>query len=101
MPVNRALGRNVQFYDASAPDVALGGFIQNGSVTEASFLEMLGILLVTGVPVHVQERASGHIVSMKNNALRTGMYDIYCDGKCSLQKRQNILLNLARGYCHG
>jgi hypothetical protein len=84
MPADRSLGRNVQFYDASAPDVALGGFIQNGSVTEASFLEMLGILLVTGVPVRVQERTSGHIVSMTNNALRTGTYDVYCDGKCSL-----------------
>ena len=92
MPADRSLGRNVQFYDASAPDVALGGFIQNGSVTEANFLETLGILLITEIPVRIQERVSGYIVSMMNNLLRTGKYDVYCDGKCSLQERQNARL---------
>lgn len=35
MPINRSLGRNVRFYNALKPSVALGGLIQNGSVTEA------------------------------------------------------------------
>ena len=69
-----SLGRNVRFYDASAPGVALGGSMQNGSVTEVSFLEILGILLITDVHVHVQERRSGHIVSMTNNGPQTGTY---------------------------
>jgi len=46
MPSNRSLGRNVHFYDATVPDVALGGLIQNGSVTEVNFLDYLWILLV-------------------------------------------------------
>ncbi|RPB21781.1 hypothetical protein L211DRAFT_840415 [Terfezia boudieri ATCC MYA-4762] len=38
MPIDRSLGRNVQFYDAASPEVALRGMIQNGSVTEGNFL---------------------------------------------------------------
>ncbi|KAG0127467.1 hypothetical protein HOY82DRAFT_613544 [Tuber indicum] len=57
MSINRSHWRNVSFCDATNPDQALGGFIQNGSVTEADFLDMLGILLVTdGSPPPVQER---------------------------------------------
>ena len=77
MPIHRSAGRNVQFYDARSPGDALGGLIQNGSVTEANFLEMLGILLSTETPIRVQERGSGHIV-MKTNRY----YDVYCDSKC-------------------
>jgi len=84
MPPDRSLGRNIHFYDATAPDVALGGFIQNGSVTEANFLDFLFILLVTAAPLRVQERNSGHIVVMTNNRLELGEYDIYCDGRCPL-----------------
>ncbi|KAF8418982.1 hypothetical protein EV426DRAFT_638433 [Tirmania nivea] len=79
MPIDRSLGRNVQFYDATSPGDALGGLIQNGSVTEANFLEMLGILLITETSIRVQERGTGHIITSTNNQLGLGEYDVYCD----------------------
>ena len=81
---NRALGRNVSFYNASNPSVALGGLIQNGSVTEANFLDMIGIVLVADTPLRVQKRTSGHIVARTDNPLEAGEYDLYCNGRCSL-----------------
>ncbi|KAG0636827.1 HNH endonuclease-domain-containing protein [Tuber brumale] len=80
MSINRSSQRNVFFYDATNPGEALGGLVQNGSITEANFLDMLGILLaVAGGPLRVQERISGHIVSRTNMPLETGKYDIHCD----------------------
>ncbi|KAG0633403.1 hypothetical protein HOY80DRAFT_991779 [Tuber brumale] len=80
MSLNRSLPRNVSFYDATNPDEVLGGLVQNGSITEANFLDMLGILLVIGVsPIRVQERRSSHIVSRTEVPLQVGVYDIYCE----------------------
>ncbi|KAG0636815.1 hypothetical protein HOY80DRAFT_975892 [Tuber brumale] len=80
MSLNRSLPRNVKFYDATSPDEALGGLVQNGSITETNFLDMLGILLVVGVsPIRVQERMSSHIVSRTEVPLQVGVYDIYCE----------------------
>ncbi|KAG0132646.1 hypothetical protein HOY82DRAFT_643445 [Tuber indicum] len=80
MALNRSLLRNVYFHDATNPDVTLGGFFQNGSITEADFLDILGILLVLeGSPLRVQERVSDHIVSRTDIPLKKGVYDIYCD----------------------
>jgi len=84
IPIDRSLGRNVHFYDASKPGVALGGFIQNGSVTESNFLAMLWVLLITEAPLRVQERTSGHVVTITNNPLQPGEYDFYCDSRRSL-----------------
>ncbi|CUS15899.1 unnamed protein product, partial [Tuber aestivum] len=79
MPLGRCQ-RNVSFYDAARPDVVLGGFFQNGSITEANFLDILEILLVvTGGPLRVQERISSHLISRTDMQLETGVYDIYCD----------------------
>jgi len=81
MPINRSLSRNVTFYDATKPNETLGGLIQNGSITEANFLDILGILLVVeGSPIRVQERISSRIVSRTDMPLETGVYDIYCNG---------------------
>lgn len=63
--------------------VALGGLIQNGSVTEANFLEMLGILLITETPIRVQKRGTSHIITSTNNQLGLGEYDVYCNSKYS------------------
>jgi len=80
MSLNRSLLRNVHFHDATKPDEVLGGFVQNGSITEATFLDILGILLVVeGNPIRVQERLSGYIVSRTDIPLEKGVYDIYCD----------------------
>ncbi|RPA90183.1 hypothetical protein L873DRAFT_1839034 [Choiromyces venosus 120613-1] len=52
----------------------------NRSITEANFLDILGILLVVdGSPLHVQERISSHIVSRTDVPLDTGVYDIHYD----------------------
>ncbi|TFK74435.1 hypothetical protein BDN72DRAFT_54754 [Pluteus cervinus] len=80
--------RNVFFFDASAPGVAMGGLTQNGAVTQANFLEMLEILIVAKQPVllylRVQERTSGHIVLSTSTILAVGHYDIYCDSPIAL-----------------
>ncbi|KAG0636519.1 HNH endonuclease-domain-containing protein [Tuber brumale] len=79
MSLNRTYLRNVHFCDATNPDVILGGFIQNGSITESNFLGILGIVLVVeGNPIRVQERISHHIVSRTDVHLQTGVYHIYC-----------------------
>ncbi|KAG0136014.1 HNH endonuclease-domain-containing protein [Tuber indicum] len=85
MSSNRSHFRHVQFYDPSSSDSnALGGFIQNGSVTEANFLHMLGIVLVVEAPILAQHRISGHVVSGINSRLAVGTYDIHCDSPVQL-----------------
>ncbi|KAI5811158.1 HNH endonuclease-domain-containing protein [Peziza echinospora] len=83
MTSHRSHFRNIHFYDGTKnnePD-ALGGLIQNGSITEANFLDMLGILLVTeGAPIRVEHRTSGHVISRTHDRLEVGVYDIYCAG---------------------
>ena len=69
MPIDRSLGRNVHFYDATSPEVVLGGMIQNGSVTEANFLDMLGILLIPDSLIRVQERGSGQRARFRSRRL--------------------------------
>jgi len=49
MSLNRSLLRNVSFHDATKPDEVLGGFVQNGSITEETFLDILGILSLRGI----------------------------------------------------
>ena len=82
MASSRSALRNTHFYDATNPEAVLGGFRQNGSITEANFLSFLDILLVTQeeCTVRVQARISGYVVTRTNNPLATGVYDIYCDG---------------------
>ncbi|PUU82630.1 HNH endonuclease-domain-containing protein [Tuber borchii] len=85
MSTDRSSRRNVHFYDASKPaSDALGGLIQNGSVTEANFLHMLGILLAVPAPIYVRHRTSGTIIATTNNPLLIGSYDIYCDAVIKL-----------------
>ncbi|KAG0132636.1 HNH endonuclease-domain-containing protein [Tuber indicum] len=79
MPQNRSRLRNVSYDDATKPDIPLGGFVQNGSITETNFHDILGILLVVEGPLRVQMRISSRIVSRTDAPLETGVYDIYCD----------------------
>ena len=81
MNSNRSHFRNVHFYDGSNPDILLGGLIQNGSVTERTFLHMLGIILITQTPIIIQHRGSGHIVLMSESRLEVGSYNIYCESE--------------------
>ena len=80
MPKNRSGGRNVHFYDARNPEKVLGGLIldQRGSVTEAVFLTMLEILIISTSPYEVRHRASAKVVSSDAIPLATGHYDIHC-----------------------
>lgn len=83
MSTDRSYPRSVSFYDSTRTDVALGGFVQNGSITEANFLDILAILLVVkGSPLCVQERISNLIVSRTDVPLKRGAYDIYSEGMC-------------------
>ena len=61
---DRSLPRSVTFYDATKPGETLGGFVQNGSITEANFLDILGILLV------IEEGPIGVQYSVLNGAVR-------------------------------
>ena len=81
MNSNRSHFRNVYFYDGCNPDVLFGGLIQNGSVTERNFLDMLGIILIAQTPIIVQHRGSGQIVLMRESRLEVGSYDIYCESE--------------------
>ncbi|KAG0132652.1 hypothetical protein HOY82DRAFT_643453 [Tuber indicum] len=61
MPPSRSLLRNVSFYDATHPDLTLGGLVQNGSITEANFLDILKILIVVkGTSIQVSDEACIH-----------------------------------------
>jgi len=81
MAFSRSALRNTHFYDATNPEVVLGGFRQNGSITESNFLSFLDILLAAQEgTVRVQARILGHVVTRTNTPLATGAYDIYCDG---------------------
>ncbi|KAG0131854.1 hypothetical protein HOY82DRAFT_645589 [Tuber indicum] len=87
MSLNRSFARNVEFYDATSPDEVLGGLVQNGSITERNFLDMLGILLVVGSPIRVQEPESSHIVSTTEAPLQVGVYDIYCEASIQISDK--------------
>jgi hypothetical protein len=78
MSPNRSEGRNVHFFDATNQDVCLGGFIQNGSVTKANFIDMLAILLLTESPIQIKERSSGILLTETKEILNLGNYDVYC-----------------------
>ncbi|KAG0132669.1 hypothetical protein HOY82DRAFT_643507 [Tuber indicum] len=80
MPPSHSLLRNVSFYDATHPDLTLGGLVQNGSITEANFFDILKILIVVkGSPLLIHERISSRIISRTDVPLKTGIYDTYCD----------------------
>ncbi|KAA8642529.1 HNH endonuclease signature motif containing protein [Aspergillus tanneri] len=74
-------GRNVHFFDGSTGDM-LGGLFQNGSVTQANFIDMLNIVLVVvpqppivARPLTVKAR-SGQTISRTSQPLTPGDYDI-------------------------
>ena len=82
MSRNRASLRNTHFYDAANPSVVLGGFWQQGSITEATCLSILEKIVITGgEPIRVERRNSTHILSRIDQPIASGQYDVYCDGK--------------------
>ena len=80
---NRFSFRNIHIYNGFTREL-LGGLRQNGSVNEVTFLHMLNdILLIADAPLEIKQRASGRIILPTSNALEIGVYDVYCNGKCS------------------
>ncbi|RPA96609.1 hypothetical protein L873DRAFT_1694160 [Choiromyces venosus 120613-1] len=61
MPPNHSHPHNISFHNVTHPDVALGGLVQNGSITEANILDILGILSLRGV-LYMFKRASRAIL---------------------------------------
>ncbi|KAI9768168.1 MAG: hypothetical protein M1840_004998 [Geoglossum simile] len=78
-PLDRSLRRNVRFSDERNPDAILGGLIQNGSVTEMSFLSMLNIVLITTSPIRVYTKATGAPVLQADTLLQLGDYIVACN----------------------
>lgn len=78
----RSYPRNVHFFNGST-GAPLGGLFQNGSVTQANFIDMLNIILVmvphlstVPCPFTVMTQ-SGQTISQTNQSLIPGNYDIY------------------------
>ncbi|KAG0636998.1 hypothetical protein HOY80DRAFT_1010955 [Tuber brumale] len=73
----RSLLPNVSFSDATTCEEALDELAQNGSIAEANFLDILGILLVVDrSPLRVLERISSHIVSRTEVPLETAAIQV-------------------------
>ncbi|OJD14614.1 hypothetical protein AJ78_05044 [Emergomyces pasteurianus Ep9510] len=82
MPRDRAAYRNVRFYDAST-GASIGGFYQNGSITEENLIWILNDVLLIVEPEHpctIQNRASGQTMTPSSNPVAVGDYDIYSTG---------------------
>ncbi|KAG0132667.1 hypothetical protein HOY82DRAFT_518039 [Tuber indicum] len=99
MPLNRTSIRDVFFYDATKPDDLLGGFFQSGAITEATFLDMLGIVVWVMYPIRVQERTSCHIVSRTSIPLERGVYDIYCQASIQVNNEPWIPRSISHNSC--
>ena len=75
-------GRNVYFFHGSTGDM-LGGLFQNGSITQANFIDMLNIALVVVPHPPAESRLltvkarSGQIISQSSQSLIPGDYDVY------------------------
>ncbi|KAM5439115.1 hypothetical protein McanMca71_003518 [Microsporum canis] len=82
MPRDRAAYRNVRFYDAST-GASIGGFYQNGSITEENLIWILNdVLLIVeeGDSWTIQHRASGRTITPSSNPVVSGDYDVYPTG---------------------
>ncbi|OQE11263.1 hypothetical protein PENFLA_c075G02285 [Penicillium flavigenum] len=76
-PPDRSPWRNVHFYNASNKQL-IGGFYQAGSLTEANLLWILGNVLLPN-PFTIRHRASGRDITLSNNSVMLGDYDISSD----------------------
>ena len=81
MPINRVAWRNVHIHDAST-GTTLGGFYQQGSLTEATLIWILSnVLLIVEGTWTVRHRESGRTMTPSSNPVVPGDYDIYNEGK--------------------
>lgn len=96
MQNDRTAYRNVHIFDASDDERLLGGLHQNGSVTEANFLDMLEIIVETDSPLRVRDRFSCHEISRTSDPLEPGIYDVH--GTITLSK-EPWLPRLVAPFC--
>lgn len=81
MPPNREAWRNVHFYNASTGE-DLGGFHQEGSVTDAILIWSLGsVVLTLQEDWTVKHRESGRIITPSSNPVEPGHYDVDSAGR--------------------
>ncbi|RLL94587.1 hypothetical protein CFD26_103556 [Aspergillus turcosus] len=65
----------------------LGGLFQNGSVTQANFIDMLNIILVIGSRQPTIKARTGQTISRTTQPLTPGDYDIYAPDGDSIKLR--------------
>lgn len=76
--------RDVHVYDAATQNY-LGGVHQAGSITYANFDNMLrSILLVTIDNFSIRQQNSGDIMTLSNDLVLPGDYEIISEGKILL-----------------
>jgi hypothetical protein len=81
MPINRVAWRNVHLDDASTR-ATLGGFYQQGSLTEATLIWILSnVLLIVEGHWTIRHRESCRTITSSSNPVVPGDYDIYNEGK--------------------
>ena len=81
MPISRVAWRNVHFHSAST-GTTLGGFYQQGSLTEATLIWILSnVLLIVEGTWTVRQRDSGRTLTPSSNPVVPGDYDIYNEGE--------------------
>ncbi|KGQ01324.1 hypothetical protein PAAG_12004 [Paracoccidioides lutzii Pb01] len=81
MPRDRAAYRNVRFYNASTGAV-VGGFFQNGSITEENLIWILSDVLLIVEERHpwtIRHRVSERVITPSSNPV-LGDYDTYSTG---------------------
>jgi hypothetical protein len=80
MSRDRVGWRNVHLYEASTGE-ALGGFFQQGSLTEANLIWILtNILLIVDRSWTIRHRGSNRKITPSSNPVVPGEYDIYSEG---------------------
>lgn len=78
----RAEIRNVHFHDALT-GACLGGFVQQGSVTEENLMWILSnVLLIVEHSFTVKHRTSDRIITPSETPVELGIYDISSAGLC-------------------
>lgn len=79
MPTSdRSHGRNINFFNGQTGE-HLGGVIQNGSISNENFFDMLMYtLLDVETQITIRSRATGQSLTSDSRPLELGGYDIFC-----------------------
>lgn len=87
---DRLHGRNINFFNGQTGE-HLGGVLQNGSISNETFFDMLMYtLLDVDKQIIIRSRATGQSLPSDSNPLETGEYDIFCPGGKLHKNSMNI-----------